>query len=64
MCGEEDAFSNPKYRTSVHCVSKAAEYIYIKKDDFERLKSNQTVWKKLVLSNLEKISKYLISIKT
>lgn len=63
MCGEEDAFSNDYYRTSVQCISKTAEYIFIKKEDFERLRSNQNLWSKLTINNLEKVNKYLNSIK-
>ena len=63
MCGEEDAFSNQSYRTSVQCISQSAEYIYIKKEDFERLRSNQILWIKLVINNLEKTTKNMNSIK-
>lgn len=44
LIGEEDIVQSPTYRTTVQCLSQEAELIMIKKEDFDRLKSNNTTW--------------------
>lgn len=44
LIGEEDIVQSSTYRTTVQCLSQEAELIMIKKEDFDRLKSNNTTW--------------------
>ena len=39
LVGEEDVVEGEVYRTTVQCMSQEAELIYIKKEDFDRLKA-------------------------
>lgn len=63
VAGEEDVCFAHAYRTTVKCVSKTAELIFIKREDFERLKNYPSTWDHIVGLNAEKVVRYFDAIK-